>query len=236
VTPQLVRVIERLLPPPAVRVLKMVRARARFALGLQPLSREWRGRGEPIHRQYVEQFLREHSSAIQGHCLEFQDDTYVTRLGGSRVTALDILHRDPDNPDATIVADLTRKTDIPDSLFDCIICTYVLNVATDPSAVVSELHRILKPRGVLLVAVPHIGIDYPQHHELWRYTEGGLRALLERRFAAADVLVRGFGNSLTAAGGLRGLVARDFGSAELEYHDPRFAMAVCGRALKRGDG
>ncbi len=184
---------------------------------------------------YVEQFLVEFSSSIQGHCLEFQDDTYASRLGGKHVTALDILHRDPGNPQTTIVADLTTKNEIPDSLFDCIICTYVLNVVSDPTAVVSELYRILKPTGVLLVAVPHIAIDYREHHELWRFTEEGLRLLLNKSFGADDVATRGYGNSLIAAGWLRGLVARDFRRAELEYHDPRFAMAVCAKAVKRGN-
>ena len=45
--------------------------------------------------------------------------------------------------------------------------------------------------------------------------------------------MRAYGNSLTAAGDLRALVADEFTKAELEYHDPRFAIIVCARAVKQ---
>jgi hypothetical protein len=51
-------------------------------------------------------------------------------------------------------------------------------------------------------------------------------------FGAANVLVRGYGNSLTAAGEIRGVVAGEFLRSELDSHDPRFAVEVCARAVK----
>ena len=100
---------------------------------------------------------------------------------------------------------------------------------------VAELHRILKPNGVLLVAVPHIDRLYPElqgfgFDAFWRFTKKGLRILLANRFGAGNVMVRGYGNSLTAAGHLRGLVGRDFTRAEVEYQDPRFAIVLCASA------
>ena len=41
-------------------------------------------RGVPIHRHYVEQFLREFASDIRGHSLEFQDDSYTSRFGAGQ--------------------------------------------------------------------------------------------------------------------------------------------------------
>jgi hypothetical protein len=46
-------------------------------------------RGLPVHRYYVDQFLTEFASDIQGHCLEFQDPQYAPRFGGSAVTLVD---------------------------------------------------------------------------------------------------------------------------------------------------
>ena len=86
--------------------------------------------------------------------------------------------------------------------------------------------------GVLLAAVPDITVCYPEHHELWRFTEEGLRLLLEKHFGAGAVTVRGYGNSLTAAGWIRGLAGRDFTRAELAHHDPRFSIMICARAVK----
>jgi hypothetical protein len=45
-------------------------------------------------------------------------------------------------------------------------------------------------------------------------------------------MVRAYGNSLTAIGELRGLVASEFDRSSLDYNDPRFAVEICARAYK----
>jgi hypothetical protein len=209
-------------------------ARLRFPFGLQPLSQVWGfDRGIPIHRYYLKQFLQEFTSDIRGHCLEFQEDSYTSQLGGEKVTKKDILHRDRGNLNATIIADITKSNDISSNQFDCIICTYVLNVIFELQKAVSELHRMLKPGGSLLVAVPQYSMCAPQWHELWRLTPEGLQMVLAKAFGVENVSVRAYGNSLTAAGDLRALVADEFTKAQLDYHDPRFAIVVCARAVKQ---
>ncbi len=214
------------LPRPAI-------ARLRMAVGVQPLSKcfGWE-RGLPVLRYYTEQFLHEFAGDIRGHCLEFQDPMYALRFGGASVSKLDTLHADASNPHASLVADLTEPNDLPSDRFDCIICTYVLHLIYDLRKAVSELHRVLKPGGVLLVAVPHVSMCDPEWHELWRFTGEGVHRLLAEAFGGSNVLVRTYGNSLTAAGQLRGLVTHEFSVAELGAHDPRFPVEVCARAVK----
>lgn len=209
-------------------------ARLRLHLGSEPLSYEWGyERGEIISRSYVEGFMGAHASAIRGHCLEFQADDYASRFGGDRITRLDILHLDYSNPRATIIADLTEPNSIPADTFDCIICTNVLHLIREVDAAVCDLHRILKPGGVLLVAAPHLSMDgRPVWQEFWRYTAEGLHALLDRSFASENIEVEAYGNSLVAAGELRGLAAHEFTPEELNHHDARFALTVCARAAK----
>ncbi|MBX6312419.1 MAG: methyltransferase domain-containing protein [Isosphaeraceae bacterium] len=220
------------------RVQKLRRktwARQRLTEGIEPLSYLWGGdRGVPIYYYYVLQFLAEYASDIRGHCLEFQEDAYASRFGGKNITKLDILHLDDTNPRATLVGDLTKPNPIPSHCFDCIICTHVLHVIFDLERAVADLYRILSPGGVLLVAVPLVSMDGPEWHELWRFTTEGLQRLLSRVFGAEQVLVRAYGNSLTAAGQLRGLVADEFTQEELDYQDPRFAVEICARAIKSG--
>lgn len=208
-------------------------ARTRLLFGVQPLAQQWFERGFPIHRYYLEHFLQTHASDIRGHCLEFQEDSYTTRFGGTRVTALDILHKERDalSGHATLIADLTRPNSIPSDTFDCIICTYVLHVIADIDRLVAELHRILRTNGVLLVAVPDITINYPEHNELWRFTAKGLRQVLGTVFEGSIEAVS-FGNSLVAAGELRGLTVKDFSPATLSYQDARYGLLTCARALK----
>jgi glycosyltransferase involved in cell wall biosynthesis len=206
--------------------------RLQIDIGIDPLSNWWgTDRGLAVHRYYIEQFLSEFTSDIRGHCLEFQDPLYVPRFGGTAVRKLDILHIDGTNPLASLVADLTKPNDLPSDTFDCIVCSHVLHVILDLDRAVSELHRILKPGGVLIAAVPHISMYGEEYGEIWRFTPGGLRLLLTRAFGQG-VLVRGYGNSLTAAGEIRGVTAREFLQSELDCHDSRFPVEVCARAVK----
>ncbi len=207
--------------------------RHRMAHGVEPLSENWGcERGEPLCRRYLLEFLREHTADVRGRCLEFQDNHYSGFLGGDKITKLDILNLEPE-PKATIVADLTKPNDIPSDTFDCIICTHVLHVIPDLDTFLRELHRILKPGGVLLMAVPHVSMAGPEWHELWRFTDEGLHLVMGKAFGKENVAVKAYGNSLTAAGSLRGLVVSEFTEEELNAHDPRFAVEVCGRAVKQ---
>lgn len=200
---------------------------------VEPLSYYWgTDRGKPPHRYFTELFLQEHASCIRGRCLEFQENRYTTLFGGTRPHHVDILHVDGSNVKATIVADLTHPNDIPSGTFDCIICTFVLHVIFDLTAAVGEMHRILRPGGALLVAVPQVSMDGPEYSELWRFTQTGLTRLLSGPFGQGNVMTRAYGNALTTAGDFRGLVISEFTPEELNFHDPRFAMVVCAKATK----
>jgi SAM-dependent methyltransferase len=234
------RTVRAVVPAAVWRGAKRVKSRtravsARMLMGrnVEPLSYLWGSdRGLPLHRYYLQQFLDEFCGDIRGRCLEFRDDSYTSRYGGPAVTRLDILHLDDTHPAATIVADLTKPNDIPTGTFDCIVCTQVLHLIFEVDRAVSELWRILKPGGVLLATVPHISMCDPGWHEIWRFTPEGLGAVIGRAFGAEGVTVRAYGNSLTAAAELRGLVAEEFSQPALDYNDPRFAVEVCARAVK----
>ena len=214
-------------------VLLRVFTRFRLIIGVRPLSYLWGSdRGLPIHRYYLEQFLHEFKNDIKGHCLEFAEDAYTSRYGGENVTKVDILHVDDDNPKATIVADLTRPNNIIAEQFDCIVCTHVLHLVTDVEKFIAELYRLLKPGGVLLIAVPQICTSDPNANELWRFTPNGLEALLVNVFDPDAVTIKTYGNSLTAAGEIRGMVSYEFSDGELSKTDAHFCVEVCARAVK----
>lgn len=212
-------------------------ARLGLGAGVAPLANAWFERGMPVHRYYLEQFLAASAADIRGHCLEFQEDSYTSRFGGARVSRLDILHKEPDPRyrQATLYGDLTAANDIPGGTFDCIVCTYVLHVIFELERFVAELHRLLADGGVLLVAVPGVTISYPHYHELWRFTPEGLHRVLAGSFGATRVRTRSYGNSLVAAGELRGLAVADFSRDELDEQDDRYPLVVCGRAVKTGE-
>ncbi|WP_082694876.1 class I SAM-dependent methyltransferase [Mycobacterium lehmannii] len=211
-------------------------ARVRLSVGVQPLSFWWgRDRGQEIARYYLEElFLPEFSEDIRGNCLEFSANDYTSRFGeDSRITKIDILNLEAGNPHTTIQADLTTANDIPSDQFDCIICTHVLHVIPGFEKAIAELHRILRPGGVVLIAVPQVSMCCPEYGELFRFTQEGLRFALAGAFEDENIVTRAYGNSLTAAGEIRGLAAHEFTRRQLNHHDPRFAVEVCARAVKR---
>lgn len=221
---------------PLRRAFRLIKTRIRFAVKIAPLSEQWGyDRGVPVLRYYTEAFLREYMADIRGHCLEFQEDTYTSRFGGSHLERIDILHHDHSNPKATLVADLTQPNTLAGDQFDCIICTFVLHVIFNVEDALIELHRLLKTGGTLLIAAPHISMRDPQAGELWRFTPEGLRRLLANIFGPDNVTIRSYGNALTAAGNVRGLAADEFTQHELHVHDDRFASVVCARAVKTTD-
>ncbi len=89
-------------------------------------------RGLCVDRYYIERFLSAHTQDVRGSVLEIGDDTYTQRFGGVRVTGSDVLHKTRDNPNATIVADLTCANHIAKDAFDCIILTQTLQLLCRP--------------------------------------------------------------------------------------------------------
>jgi len=213
------------------KAARRVYARTRLAVGLRPLSERWGSdRGTSVHRHYIDAYLSRHAADVHGRVLEFNDRLYTEAIGGRRVTKSDVLHIDDANPLATIVADLSRPNDVPSDTFDCIVCTHVLHVVFDLPAMIKELHRILKPGGTLLVAVPTISMIGPEFPELWRFTPLAVERLLGLAFQ--NVEVEGFGNSLAAAAEIRGVVSSELTRAEIDARDSRFTLEVCARAVK----
>ncbi|HEY8966645.1 MAG TPA: methyltransferase domain-containing protein [Candidatus Methylacidiphilales bacterium] len=208
-----------------------------FGFGTSPLDGFWAwSRGTPVHRWYLDRYVEEHRDDIAGHVLEFSEDRYASLHGGARVAKLDILDLEATNKAATLVADLTKPNAIPSETFDCVICTHVLHVVGDYPAMLAEFHRILKPGGVLLIAVPLVSMVAPRSmgwSEFWRFTPAGLGLALAKSFGEANVSARGYGNSLSSAAEIRGLAAEDLTDRELSVDDPRFPVEVCARAIKR---
>jgi len=217
-----------------------IRGRARFLKSRwrmmhgEPLSTRWGlDRGRPAHRYYIELFLQEFSGDIRGVCLEFADRDYMDQFGKGAVTHGDVMHIDRSNPHATVFGDIAAPNDIPDNTYDCILCTHVLHVIPDVNAAVRGMHRILKPGGVLLCASPTGGWCAEEQGELWRFTRLGMERALEQVFGPGQAQAKAYGNSLIAAGEMRGLILSEFTRRELHDHDARCPAEVCGRAIKR---
>jgi SAM-dependent methyltransferase len=193
-------------------------------------------RGTCIDRYYIENFLAQHAADIKGRVLEVADNGYTTRFGAGRVTRSDVLHVQPGNPNATIVADLSSGEGIEPNSFDCIILTQTLQFIYRVQPAVETLRRILKPGGVLLATVPGISqisrYDMDRWGDYWRFTVLSVTRLFAEVFAAAAVHVSSHGNVLAANAMLRGLAAEDLRQEELDYQDSDYQLLITIRAAK----
>ena len=183
-------------------------------------------RGLPVARYYIERFLSAHASDIQGHVLEIGDNYYTRKFGRNRVTRSDVLHVAEGNPNATIVADLTRAGHLPSNAFDCIIFTQTLQYIYDVRAALRTLYRILRPSGVLLATCHGIS-DLSRHGmdlwgEYWRFTDRSVRRLFAEVFPPDNLEVKQHGNVLASIAFLHGLDAAELTTDELDYADPDY--------------
>lgn len=82
------------------------------------------------------------------------------------------------------VGDLTALP-FNDEDLDAIVCTEVLEHCANPFRAVAEMHRTLKPGGLLLVTSPFLWPWHGTQHypDYWRFTDQGWRHLL-RHFAS----------------------------------------------------
>lgn len=67
----------------------------------------------------------------------------------------------------------------PDASFDGVLCNQVLEHVFEPTIFISEIRRVLRPGGRLLLTVPFVWDEHEQPWDYARYTSFGLRHLLE---------------------------------------------------------
>ena len=68
---------------------------------------------------------------------------------------------------------------VEDARFDHVILTQVLEHLPEPSRVLAELHRVLRPGGTLWLTAPLFYAEHERPYDFFRYTQFGLRRLLE---------------------------------------------------------
>jgi SAM-dependent methyltransferase len=202
----------------------------------RPLSRNWGyDRGTPIDRHYIESFLAGHAADVRGQVLEVQEDDYSRQFGGDRVTAQDILNLDSSNPQATIVGDLADPRTLPNDQFDCIILTQTLHLVFDMATAIANIHRALRPGGVLLVTVPGITpLDRVEFLDTWYWSLTGpaLKRLLSGPFQQQDVSVETYGNLYAATGFLHSAALEEVNRRKLDTLDSAYPVTIVARACK----
>jgi SAM-dependent methyltransferase len=79
------------------------------------------------------------------------------------------------NQHLDLECDLNQPLPLPDNRFDTIILSEVLEHIAEPVLLWTELTRILKPGGKMLVSVPFLYKIHEAPHDYFRYTEFSLK-------------------------------------------------------------
>ncbi len=226
----------RWLALPVIRHLRMMQLRRAAAL------HAGRDRGTPVVRHYWHTFLEQHRADIRGHVLAI-GSTASTRRFGSNVTRMDVLDVVTENPETTIVADLTACDHVPAAQFDCFVNQFTMHILWDCKAALRHSLRLLKPGGVLLInfvarsGFPSTGIDLKDAGTaeiLWWYTPATVRRMFaELGLTPSDYEIVPYGNYIGMMAYLAGIPAEELTRQELEEQDPDLPLLICARVQKR---
>jgi SAM-dependent methyltransferase len=142
---------------------------------------------------------------LHGKCLDIGcGDMPYRDLIRAYVTQYDSFDREKRAPEVTFVGDVQHMNMVQDATYDSAICLEVLEHVPNPFQAVTEIARVLKKEGVLVLSVPHLSRLHEEPNDFFRYTKYGLQALLEN--AGFRVL------AITPRGGLFCFLGHQFSS------------------------
>jgi SAM-dependent methyltransferase len=95
-----------------------------------------------------------------------------------KVDIYDSLDNFPSSPDVTYQSDIQNMSVIKDETYDCAICLEVLEHIPDVNRALSEINRIIKRGGIIIISVPHLSRLHDQPNDYYRFTKYGIEHLL----------------------------------------------------------
>lgn len=100
----------------------------------------------------------------------------VARIRGCTVVSVDL---DPARgPD--VLVDACDLRCFADGSFDAVFLLEVLEHVTEPDRALSEVHRVLRAGGLVVVSTPFVFEIHDAPHDYYRFTEHGLRHLMRQ--------------------------------------------------------
>jgi len=123
----------------------------------------------PIINQYI------HGNCIDIGCGDMPYKDIIMDI----VSRYDTLDIERHVPEVKFLCDVHNMNIISDNSYDSALCLEVLEHVMNPFQAVSEIYRILKKDGTLILTVPHLSRLHDEPYDYFRYTKYGLQSLLE---------------------------------------------------------
>ncbi len=123
-----------------------------------------------ITRERLREFITEHANkryTLDIGCANSPYSKYFSNRIGFDIA---------EGPGVDVVGD-AHALPFPDSTFEQILCTEVLEHLHTPEQAINEMMRVLKPGGVILLTTRFIFPIHDAPHDYFRYTKYGLKHL-----------------------------------------------------------
>jgi hypothetical protein len=204
---------------------------------VNPISRKFgMDRGKSIDRYYIESFLQKNSHLIRGNILEVGELTYTKKFGHD-VKHAQIITADKNVSFPALIADLTRIETLPESAFDCFICTQTFNFIYDFQKAIQGAHFVLKREGTILATVAGISqisrYDAERWGDYWRFTPMSIQKAFASVFGEENISVEYYGNCLSAIALIKGLASEELKKNELDFKDEDYPVVITVVARKK---
>ncbi len=194
-------------------------------------------RGMPVDRWYIHNFFLDNSTLIKGSCLEFGELTYLNKYGTALNNKVIFSYSDIVLQKSNeISGDLTKYSQLPELMFDCIVCVNVINFIYDTNAALLGMKKMLKNDGFLILTVAgpcaHISrYDMNRWGDYWRFTDKSLRLFLNQNGFEVQKLIS-FGNPQSVIAQINGYCVNDLKGNEIFSHHEDYQLVICAVATK----
>ncbi len=132
-----------------------------------------------IHDQHLWKAIRRYA---RGELAEIRCGGHTcTRLTRGIVTRHVVIeHESACHPREGVDVVTAYKTGLPDASVDTVLCTTVLEHLERPGEALREIRRVLKPDGFVILSAPLLWHLHGEPRDFFRFTEYGLRSLIEQ--------------------------------------------------------
>lgn len=115
------------------------------------------------------------------------DAPYRSLFDSVTYESIDFCKVDKEYAEPTYVGDATAIP-VSDERYDLVLMTQVLEHLPDPMKVLCEVNRVMKPGATLWLSCPLVYQEHEQPYDFFRYTQFGLRHLLDASGFQVDEL------------------------------------------------
>jgi glycosyltransferase involved in cell wall biosynthesis/SAM-dependent methyltransferase len=176
----------------------------------------------PIDRYHIDRFFARYAEDLRGRVLEAGGDGFTDRYRG---------HNHP----LAIEKRWTHPERWEPDTFDCVILPHCLQTLLDVKTYVEEIHRILKPGGVVLVTLPGILVKSDPEWGakwIWSFTPLSAQKMFETVFGEGHVVSLAFGNVPALISLSNELSRQVLEEREIDLYEAGYEVLITIRAVK----